>query len=49
VLVQLGVVEPAALPAELRQLLMRLPAKKIPPLEEGAPRQLPVASSASAA
>jgi len=49
VLVQLGVVEPAALPAELRQLLMRLPAKKIPPLEEGAPHQLPVASSASAA
>lgn len=49
VLVQLVVVEAAALPAELRQLLMRLPAKKIPPLEEEAPHQLPVASSAFAA
>lgn len=49
VLVQLVVVEAAALPAELRHLLMRLPAKKIPPLAEEAPHQLPVASSASAA
>lgn len=49
VLVQVVVVEAAALPGELRQLLMRLPAKKIPPLEEEAPHQLPVASSASAA